>query len=437
MGFHLAQLLCNEGHDVTIIESNPTELEELEYALDASTVLGNAASVMLLKEAGVKDADLFVAATGSDEINLIAAAAAKGLGAKQVVARANDTLYVESSILYEQVLSIDFILSPEALAALEIANYIETAGILAAEAFGRGLVQMRQIRVVQSPTVGGKMLKDICPPGCGVLLGMVSRNDRVLIPHGDTVIEKGDIVTLIGRREQMAEVQQRFKGNEARHRSVYIMGGSSIALYLAQALEKRRRDVKLFERKSSRCEELAAVLKKTEIVCRDVTSRNVLEQEHVETADVFVATTRDDERNIVTSVLAKEMGAHQSISVVHQPDFAPLVRKLGIDHAVTPRVCLADRVLKLLGQEKVSSLAILHGGQVEILEFVVTGDTPVLGKQLKDIQNRFPREALVATILRGDQVIVPGGEDEILAGDSVVVITMAESVEAVRRLFSR
>ncbi len=437
VGFHLAQLLSTENHDVTVIESDPNQLEQVDYALDASTVLGDAISIMLLKEVSVDAADLFVAATGSDEINLIAAAAAKGLGAKQVVARVHNMRYVESGILYEQVLAIDFVLSPEALTALEIANYIETPGIVAAEDFGRGMVQMRQMRVVKSPTVGGKTLKDVCPPGSGVLLGMISRNKTIVIPHGDTIIDAGDVVTLIGRREQMAEVQKLFKAAESKPRNVVIMGGSSIGLYLAQALEKRQRSVKLFDRNPARSKQLAATLKKTKVVCRDVTSRVALGQEHVETADVFVATTRDDARNIIASVLAKEMGASQTITVVHQPDFAPLVQKLGIDHAVTPRASLANRILKLVRQEKVSSLAVLEEGQVEILEFSVNGNTPIVGKRLKDVQSKFPRQALVATIQRGDQVIVPSGDDEILAGDTVVLIATAESVEAAQKLFLR
>ena len=437
VGFHAARLLSVDGHDVTVIESDPNKLEQIDYALDVSTVLGNAASAMLLQDIGVNRAQLFVAATGSDQTNLIAAAAAKGLGAKEVMARVRNVLFLESSILYESILGIDYILSPDALAALEIANYIETPGTVASQDFGRGLVQMRQMRVVKSPTIDGRTLKDVCPPGSGVLLGVISRGDQILIPHGDTIVEPGDVVTLVGRRDEMGAVQKLFKGAEPEPQSVVIMGGGDMGLHLAQALENRQRSVKLFDHNLNRCKKLAALLKKTKVVCRDVTSRTTLDQEHVERADVFVATTRDDERNIVASVLAKEVGASQTIAVVHQPDFAPLVQKLGIDHAVTPRASLAARILKLVRKEKVSSMAILEEGQVEILEFVVNGDTPIVGKRLKEVRAKFPQQSLVATIQRGNEVIVPSGEDQIQAGDSVVLIAQAEAVDAAQKLFLR
>ncbi len=437
VGFHLAGLLSAENHDVTVIDAHSEQLEQIDYALDVSTVLGNAVSVTFLHELKVGDADLLVTATGSDEINLLAATIAKGLGARQVVARVHDTLYIQPNLLYENALNIDHVLSAEVLTAIEIADYIENPGIVAAEEFGRGLVQMRQVRVQKNGKAAGKQIKDICPPGCGVLLGVVSRNTETFIPHGDTVVEPGDLVTLLGHKNSISSIEQLLKGVEPKPRNVVIMGGGSIGLRLARILENRHRSVKLFDRNPSRCREIAAQLNKCKVVCRDVTSRTALDQENVEAADVFVATTRDDERNIVASVLAKEMGAYQSIAVVHQPDFAPLVRKLGIDHAVTPRASLANRILKVVHQAKVSSLAVLEEGRIEVLELAADGSTPIVGKALKDIRQKVFNRALVATIQRGDEVIVPSGEDAIQAGDSVVVIARAEDVENLQKMFGR
>ena len=437
IGFHLARLLSADNHDLTVIEMAPGRLEQIDDALDVSTANGSAASVTLLQAAGVAEADLFVAATGHDEVNLIAAAAAKNLGAAQVIARIDQATYIEESILYEAMLGIDYVLSPEALTAIEIANYIETSGIVAVEHFGRGLVQMRQMRVTKSPTTRGKTLEDICPPGSGVLLGVVSRNSEIIIPHGDTIVKAGDLVTLIGQSEMVDSMQKRFQGLEPKSQNVVIMGGGSIGFHLAQALETGRRSVKLFDRDLARCNELAEALPKTKVVCRDGTSRGDLDQEHVDVTDIFVAATGDDERNIMAGVLAKEVGADQAIVVVHHPDFASLVGKLGIDHVVTPRACMANRILKLLHRKDVTSLAVLEEGQVEIVEFPVNLATPIIGKKLKDLKSRLPHNALIATILRGENVIVPGGGDEIRAGDSVVVIVASDSLEAVQKLFAR
>jgi len=432
VGFHLARLLSTENHDVTVIEDLASQVETVDYALDVSTVDGDCVSVMLLQELNVGDADLFISATGSDEVNIIAAATAKGLGAKQVVARVDHPVYVEGTILYETIFGIDFILSPEALAALEIVRYLEEPGILSTEEFGHGHVQILQMRVGTSSTGGGRMLKDIeIPPG--VLVGLICREGLTMIPHGDSSIETGDLVALIGTPKSIMEARKLFQGDETAPEDVVIMGGSTIGLHLARMIEDNTRSVKLFDWDLATCNELAEKLKRAKVVCRDGTSRNALESEHVDRADVFISATSDDERNIMAGVLAKEVGAKRTIAVVHQPDFAPLVRRLGIDHAVTPRASIANRILKLIHQKDTTSLTIMQEGQVEILEFVLTGRASVMGRSLKDV--RFPRGALVASILRGEQVIVPRGDDEFRAGDSVIVITTPDALDAVKKLF--
>lgn len=431
VGFHLARLLSIEGHDVTVIETDPNRVEQMDYALDASTVNGDAVSVMLLREIGVAEADLFVAATGQDTINLISAATAKGLGAKQVVARIHDPLYIQSNILYETILNIDYLLSPEALTALEIARFIENPGIVAIEDFGKGLVQMRQVR---ARAATGKKLRELLPPGSGVLLGAISRGGQTFIPHGDTVVEEGDLVTVIGRRDQLPGIAKELRGQETKTEHIVIMGGGSIGMHLAQLLDNRQRPVKLLEWNMDRCNVLAAKLRRVKVVCRDATTRVALDQEHVDRADVFVSTSGDDEQNIMASVLAKEVGASHTIAVVHQPDFAPLVHRLGIDHTVTPRASLANRVLRLVHQQSVSRLAILEEGQIEVLEYTIEKETPITNKPLREVRAKLPKNSLVATITRGEQVIVPGGEDQITVGDSVVMIAALDSVEAVQKL---
>jgi trk system potassium uptake protein len=437
VGFHLAHLLSGGKQDVTVIESDGDRMEQIDYALDVSTVAGDGANAMLLQDIGAGNADLFVAAMGQDESNLIAAATAKGFGAGQAVARVDTPRFMEAGILYETVLGIDYVLSPENLAALEIASYIESPGVVTSEDFGGGLIQMRQIDAERTPTVGGKTLKDVITPGTGVLLGLINRNGATFVPRGDAVVEAGDHVTIIGHHQKIGAVQEMFMSASNRPERVAIMGGSMVGFCLAQGLENRIKTVKLFERREDRSEDLAAKLKKTKVICRDATSRVALEQENIENMDVFVAATGDDERNIMAGVLAKEAGANLVIAIVHQPDFAPLVKRLGIDLAVTPRACFANRILRLLYQDRVTALAVLGEGQIEVAEFDTGGESPVLGKQLKDIQSKFPRDALIATILRGEHVFVPSGEDEIHAGDTVVVIASPNSLETARKLLQK
>ena len=435
VGSHLAKLLSRERQDVTVIEADEDRLEQIDYSLDVSTSRGDGSSVILQQAIGVPNAELFVASMGNDEKNLIAAATAKSLGAKQVVARVDNPMYLESNILYETVLGVDYIMSPDALAAREIATYILNPGVLATESFGRDLVQLRRIRATQSPTVRGKTLKDVLPPGGRVLIGAVEHDGNCDIPHGDTVIEPGDLVTLIGQKDKLADVQRLFSGDDTKRSRVAIMGGGTMGERLAKFLEGKIKSVKIFERREHRAEELAAALTKAKVVQRDGASRAALEQEHIDRVDVFVAATNDDERNIMAAVLAKEVGAKIAVAIVHQPDFAPLVERLGIDLAVTPRACVANRILKLVHRDHVTALAVLGEGALEVLEFEVGDGSPVLGKPLKAVQ--LPRGTLIATILRGSKVIVPGGDDEIQAGDSVVLIATEASLETARKLLQK
>jgi trk system potassium uptake protein TrkA len=436
VGFHLARLLSSEHKDVTVIENDQGRLDEIDYALDVSTVKGDGSSVMLLQQVGVSNADLFVASMGVDETNLISAATAKGLGAKKVVARVDNPMYVESHILYETVLGLDFILSPDALAALEIAQYVENPGVISSEEFAHGLVQLRQVRVKSSPTKGGKTLRDVLPPGSGVLLGVINHHGKSIIPHGDSQVADGDLVTLIGHKEKLRAVQELFGERSSKPRKVAIMGGSKIGLILAQALEGRVKTVKLFESKADRAERLAERLTKAKVVCRDAVSRETLDQEHIAGFDVYVAATGDDERNIIGSVMAKEVGVDDVVAVVHQPDFAMLVERLGIDLAVTPRTSIANRIIRLVHQKEVTGMAVLGEGQIEVIEITLREDAQVTGTRLRDLDIK-PGQALVAAIMREKQVVVPSGEDELRAGDHVVVIAMAQNRESVQKLFKK
>ncbi len=431
VGGHLARLLCADKHSVVVLEQEDSLAQQLENSLDLRAVVGNAASVELLRDEEVDQADVFVSVTGNDEVNLIAAAAAKSLGAKVVVARVDDEVYASQGMLYETVMGIDYIMSPAALTALEIVKYIENPGIVATEEFGRGRVQMRQMRLTKA-LVKPEPLKQMKLP-VGVLIGAINRRGHSIIPDGNAVLELGDLVTVVGPRDQVAQVQRLFHTAEARSARVAIMGGSDIGFHMAQVLDHRKLSVKLFEWNQARCAEISAELHRVEVVHRDGTSRQALMEEGVDKFDVFVATTDDDERNIVSCVLAKEVGAAHTVAVISQPDFASLVGRLGIDHIVTPRACLSNRVLRLVHQKSVSTLAVLDEGQVEVLEFQAREGSPVLGKPLRDVH--FPNRALVATIVRGDEVKVPRGNDAVHAGDSVILIAAPDSIDSLQRLF--
>lgn len=432
VGFHLARLLSSEKHSVTVLERDAARAREIDSVLDAQVLEGDASSALTLQETGAPNADLFVSMTGDDEVNLIAAAIAKGLGAKQTVARVEKTEYIEGSMLYEASLGIDFLLSPDALTALEIAEYIQSPGMLAAEQFGRGRVKMRQMRVNRLPA-RSVVLKDLRLPQ-GVLVALIRRASHSFIPHGESRVEKGDVLVVIGEPSAVDEVQKTFAGTEPKPQKIAIMGGGEVGFHLSHLLEHQHEWVKIFEMSESRCKELAGKLARAEVLQADATKKSVLEEEFIGEADVFVATTDDDERNIMASLLAREVGAGMAICVVHQPDFAELVQKLGIDYTVTPRACVANRIMRLVHQKQFSSLAILEESGIELVEFFIKEDSSVANVPLEEI--RFPGGALVAAILRGKEVIVPRGSDRLQPGDSVIVVTSPETHNELLKLFA-
>lgn len=433
VGYHLARLLSSEDQDVTVIENDMNQIEKIDV-LDCSTIAGDGRSILLLQSLGVGAADLFVSSMGTDEANLIAAATAKSLGARQVVARVDSPLFIEGNFLYETALDIDYVLSPDAVAALEIANYLEHPGIINSRDFGRGRIQMRQITVTKTPTTGAKALKDVLLGGNGGLVALIERNGAIIIPHGDSQVLPGDQITLIGNKDKMRNLIKLFIDEKARPKKVAILGGGTIGVRLALALEGTVRSIKIIERNHAQAVALSRQFSKVKIVERDGASRADLEQEHIDGSYAFVAATNDDERNIMAAVLAKEVGAKTVVAVVNQPDFAPLVERLGIDFTVSPRASIANSIIKMIHSGEVASLALLSDGQIEVVEYEVDASSPVLGRQIKDFSRKMPKDALITTILRGEKVFVPNGDSEILEGDSVVVLASAEALDQVRKV---
>jgi len=432
VGFHLAQLLSEEEYEITVIESDQERQEQIDLTLNARVIQGDGASPLLLQSLGIENAYLFIACAGSDETNLIAAAAAKALGAKKVIARVEQRSFMEVSFLYEGFLGVDYMLSPDALVAQEIVNYIVYPGVLAAEDFARGRIQLRQVQVSADARAAGKLLRDVVLPGRGVLVGVVERQDKTIIPRGDFRVMKGDKVTLLGKRDGMAEALHDFQGEEPRMQRIAVMGGGAIGHWIAKSLEGKVKSVKLLELRRRKAEQLAEQFtgNNVSIICRDATSRESLEQEGIDAYDIFIATTEDDERNIVASVLAREVGVKTVAAVIHHPDFAPLVEKLDINMAVTPRSAVANSILRIVRQQLVTASTILGEGEAEVLEFNVSDKCPGLGRPLTEISRELPRDAIIATIARKDEVIVPGGTDTIEPNDAVVVITKAEARDA-------
>lgn len=437
IGYHLALLLSEEKYEVTVIESDPERQEYIDQMLNAQVILGDGSSTLFLQSLNIDEVDLFVACTGYDETNLLAAAAAKGLGARQVVARVEKAPYIAESYMYDQLLNIDFILSPDALVAQEISNYVLHPGVLVSEEFSHGHILLRQVQIPEEAPAVGHLLSEIVKPDSGTLAGVIERDGKVFVPDGKTRITTGDKVSLLSKRETMSAALSLFQGRVSAMRRVAIMGAGSIGLWIAHALENQVSEVKLMERDSERAQQVASEFKKRniQVIHRDATSRDSMEQEHLGSFDLFIATTEDDERNIVAGVLAKEVGVDSVAAVVHSPDFAPLAEKLGINITVTPRSVIAGSILKIVRQKTVAASATLNEGEAEILEIEVTEKSPLKNVMLKHAKGKLPAKLLIATVMRGEDAFIPNGNTVICEGDSLILIATTENVQDIRKFF--
>jgi len=431
IGWYLAEQISAAGHDVTVIDSDDQKTRQITAHLDVQVLCGTAASAALLSQAGVDQADLFLAVTPSDETNLVCASLARRLGAACAVARVdNEVIYRKApQISYSEHFGIDELVSPGRLAALELASIVRNPGSLAVEHFARGTLEMQQVVADRGAQLVGTALCELDLPD-GVRIASIKRADQLIIPTGNDLLEHGDRVTIIGKTEQVAQVRAGLEARKPSITKVVIMGGGHTTLNLARRLRGHNFRLTIIERHAQRCESLAALLSQVTILHGDGTNLAFLKEERIDNADVFISTTASDEANIMSAIQAKNLGVKKVLVVIHRPDYAHLVEKMGIDRAISPRVVMAQEMLSLLNKEKVFTLATLDGGKAEILQLLVEGKDFV-GHSLRDLS--LPDGVLVLSLRHGRDFVVPQADTKFQPADNILVICrQAQRKELVR-----
>jgi len=433
VGTSIAGLLCANGHSVSLVDASGKALQAVEEQLDVRTICGSACDSITLFQAGVQSADLVLAVTSTDEINLVGASLAKAMGARRSVARAFNPAYLDSSTFdYRRHFGIDRLLSLERLTALELARAIRMPSLFAVENFARGGIEVQELAVQKGSRGAGVPLKDLqLPPA--VRVGLISSPDRCVIAGANDVIHVGDHVTLIGTQEVIEKTRHDFF--EARHppkQNVIIAGGGEIGFNLASMLQKGRFNVILMEADADRCQFLAERLHGTTVLHADATRQAEMHEARVGKADIFVAATGHDEDNIVCGVEARELGCERILSIVRRPDYANVLEKVGIDAAVSPREVTAREVLGMLQGGVIIGGSKISGGDAEVWEVEIVAGAPVVGTPLRNVA--LPG-SLVAAIVREDFVKVPGADDELRPGDTAVVLVHRNSVTDTLSLF--
>ncbi len=434
VGTSIADLLCQHRHSITVVDHDPANTQRIYNELDVRVITGEASHASVLFQADVLGADVCLAVTGDDEVNIVAAFMAKAMGARRTIARVYAPVFRDRSTFdYQRHFRLDRMLSLEHLTASEIARSIRNPGSVVVENFARGELEVEEIEVTKKSDALNQRLAELALPK-GVRIASIHRDEKMWLAGANDSIHEGDRVSLIGRREDVDQVKNLFRRDSGPKIGVVIAGGGETGYHLAQMLEGHRFSTLLMEQSPERCEYVAKNLPNVTVVQADATRRSVLEEERVGSADVFVACTGDDENNIMAGVEAREIGAKKIMALVGRPDYANVVGKLGIDLAVSEREVMAKQILGFLNTGPVITRTTLPGGTIAVLEIEVLDGSQVVEHVLANLS--LPASSLIAAAMREDYVHVPGGDDRLLPGDIAVVLVDESSVDDGGKLFA-
>lgn len=434
VGTEISDLLCRNGHSVTVVDSDPDRTRKIDETLDVRGITGSASQSSVLFQANVNSCDLCLAVTGVDEVNMIGASIAKRMGAHRCVARVYSPVYHDLSTFdYQRHFQIDRFLSLEQLTALELAREIRSRNSAIIEHFATGDIEVQEIEVTEEQ-ICGTPLKDLGLPS-SIRIGSISREGQTWVATASDKIQVGDVLDVVGKPEDLDRTKPMFRAKKNQKQFVVIGGGGETGYHLANMLESNAFSVVLIESDSARCDWLSNSLPGATILHCDATARQIMEEERIADADFFVACTGDDESNIMAGVEAKEIGAKKILSIVGRPDYGNVVGKIGIDFAVSERQVMAKQILGLLNGKNVISKYLLADGRIGIYEIEVEDESQAVLMNLNDLP--LPKPCLIAALMRDRYSRVPEAGDKLMPGDIVIAFIDEAYADAALPLFQR
>jgi len=430
VGFAVANLLSGEGHDITIIDRRADIIAKASNNLDVICVQGSATSSDTLIEAGARDADLILAATRNDEINMVCGISAKKLGTKHVIARIRDTAYIHETEFLREALGLSAVINPEYESAREISRILRFPSANRVDTFSNGHVEMIAHRVSAASKLCGRTLKELPQAfGAKVLVGVVEHAGEIIIPNGDYSIRENDLLSVTGASRELRKFFTATGEFRKPVKKVMIMGGSRIAVYLAKLLIEEGIAVTIVELSREICHELSDELPQARIINADATSGDVLEEEGLKSMDAFVALTGDDGSNIITSMYAKNSNVGKVVVKVNREYYSEILSSAGIESVVTPRALVSQQIARYARAmhnsigSSMETLYRLADGKVEALEFKVSENSVCIGKPLKEL--KIKQNIIIAALSRGKHTIIPDGNTLICPGDHAIIIAKA------------
>lgn len=454
VGFQLAKQLISEKKDVVLIEKNPDVAARVTNSLDCMVVTGEGTSREILRQAGTGTADYFVAATNSDEINMIACGIVSSeFQVTAKVARVRSFDYHNSKLSEERFLGIDFVVNPEIEAARAIMRAIDFGAVSDIMEFQKSQVQIRNIVVEKDGPLTGRTLERLSQvlPG-SFLVAVIIRENRYLIPSGNTILQPGDILYVVANETDFDQIFDSLGKGRRELNKVILVGGGRIGRQVVQYLQtgppQRRlfsrvarrlrrhegREVKIVERDYQRCKELIEQFPKALVINADISDDGVFEEQHFANADLVIAATDNQELNIVTALYAKSQGIKRSVALVNRASYAPIASQLGIDVPVSQKNAIVTTILRFIRSGAVQSVHTISDGRIEAIELTVRPDSRAVGKAIQSLP--LPKDSLIVALERDGASLVPGGSNVIRGQDHLIVVAKKEHSDRVQELFT-
>jgi len=438
VGFHIASHLALENKDVVVLDKNPNAIRRISDNLDVQVVTGSGSSPVVLEEAGIQDAEIILAVTNSDEINLVACLVADIISpSTKKLARIRDADFDNYHENFRETAPhIDTIINPDTEVVKTIYRMMSVPGAVDIGEFADGRLKFVGVNLEDDSQLAGARLSDL-PAIIGEarpLIAAVVREDELIIPRGNDRLQSGDLVYFICEEDKLRDTLSVFNKYDQPAKRVLIVGGGRIGFRMAKLLEENSIYCKIIERNPDRCTYLAEHLNKPIVLCGDGSDQELLSEENIQDMDLVITLTKDEETNILASLLAKRMGARKAITRISKFSYFPLTSAIGIEQVVSPRLSAINSILQHIRKGKVLSAISIKGEQAEVIEAVALETSDIVAKPLRDIS--FPKGAMVAGIIHEEMIIVPTGDSVIQPDDRVIIFARKEAISKIEKILA-
>ena len=438
VGLHLSKMLSYESHDITLIDNNEVNLKDGENYLDIKVINGDSSSPSILNKANVSDADLVIGVTASESINFFSCILSKKLGAKRTIARLTNTEFIENASKFDfSSIGVDDVISPENLAANEVKLLINDSGFTNSHDFENGALKMMAAKIQNNAPFVGKTVMEAASvfPGIKFMPIAIERggSHTAIIPRGDTVFKNDDHVYFITCHDGVDELYNLMGTKKDKIEKIMILGGGRVGNKVAKELSSEGYSVKLIENNSEKAEDLANSLPNVLVLNIDGTRVDLLSEESLEDMDAFIATTGDSQKNIMSCLMAKSKNISRTIAIVDNTDYFELSESIGVDTLINKKLLAANQIFRFIRKGNILELNKLNNMNAEVLEFLISEESKVVGKKIKDLD--FPRSAIIGGVISDGVGKIALGDFIIKKGDRVLVCSLYNAINKVEKLF--